>query len=523
MSFHKRNGFVILFILLLFVSACNKHQKEEFMKNSLKIDFQEGDLTTLHPHDLMIYLRGISIGKTLFEGLTRINEDGKAVMAGAKTVNISKDGLKYEFLLQNNRWSDGSDVVASQYEMAFKEALSPDSPCPRPDLLYMLKNAAQVKKGELPLEALGIRAVGENKLEIELERPSPHFLELLAQPICAPLQNPRDRDIQAFNGPFQVSKWKRNAMLVLVPNPHFWNKEKVQIPEIDVMMVQEPETAMSLYEQKELNWIGVPLCPLSSEQIDHLKEKNEIISRPIERAFWVFLNTKHVALSKPSIRKALSLAINRETISHNVLIGSNPLDKPIPHSLLPLKSHSMIKEDIEEANKLFAQGLEELGMTKENFPPIVITYSQQANRKQLAEYLQNAWSTALGIEVQLEPQEWNVLRTNLGTGQFEISGAFEASFYHDPLEIMERMVTLNSSNFPQWTFPLYQEKIGQASHEVDVKRRMDLLSEAEDILIEQMPFIPISSDRFLFAHHPKLKGYTFDSVGAIDFSYASMK
>ena len=493
------------------------------MKNILRIDFQEGDLTSLHPHDLMIYLRGISIGKTLFEGLTRIDEEGKAQLSGAQSVEISLNGQVYTFKLRKNNWSDGSPVTAYQYEASWKEALAPVSFCPRPDLLYMLKNAAEVKKGIISIEELGVRAIDEETLQVELGRPSPHFLELLAQPICAPLQDPAEREITAFNGPFVVTEWERNSSLKLKANPHFWNKENVSLKQIDVYMVQEPETAYALYEQKEIDWIGVPLCPLSTEQIDHLKQKDVLLSKPIDRAFWLFLNTKHKTLSSPSIRKALSMAINRETIAENVFIGNNPLEKPLPSSLLPSHTHETLREDIAEANRLFNQGLEELGLSRETFPPLVITYSQQANRKQLAEYLQDAWTRALDIQVRLEPQEWNVLRTNLGTGQFEISGAFEASFYHDPLELMERMVTLNSGNFPQWVFPLYQQKISSASQEVDDEQRLHLLSEAEDILMEQMPFIPISSDKFLFAHHPKLKGYTFDSVGAIDFSYASLK
>lgn len=491
------------------------------MNDSLKIDFQEGDLSSLHPHDLMIYLRGISIGKTLFEGLTRINSEGKPELAGAESVDISLNGLFYTFKLRENHWSDGDPVTAFQYETAWKEALSPVSFCPRPDLLYMVKNAVEVKKGEKPISELGIKALDNETLFIELARPSPHFLELLAQPICAPLQNPSERELKAFNGPFQVTSWERNAALKLKPNPYFWNKDKVRLQEIEVSMVQETETAYSLYEEKKLDWIGVPLCPLSCEQIEHLKKKSALLSHPIDRAFWVFLNTKHPSLSSPSVRKALSLAINREMITHNVFIGNHPLDKPIPKALLPIEAHYPLKEDLIEAKRLFEQGLKELGLTKETFGPLVITYSQQANRKQLAEYLQNAWVKALGIDVQLEPQEWNVLRTNLASGQFQVSGCFEASFYHDPLELLERMVCLSSSNFAQWVFPLYQQKIASASMELDVDQRMHLMAEAEDILIDQMPFIPISSDRFLFAHHPRLKGYAFDAVGAIDFSYAT--
>lgn len=522
MNFNKiRKLFILSLIFLL--TSCQKQQKEEAMQNLLRVDFQEGDLASLHPHDLMVYLRGISIGKTLFEGLTRIDDQGKAQLAGAQSVEVSLNGLLYTFKLRKNFWSDGKPVTAFQYEAAWKEALSPVSFCPRPDLLYMLKNGVEVKKGTLSIDQLGVKAADAETLVVELGRPSPHFLELLAQPIAAPLQDPTNRSIQVFNGPFIVDHWKKNSLLTLKQNPYFWNRKNVSIEQIDISMIQESETAYALYEKKELDWIGVPLCPLSSEQVTHLKGKNALISHPIDRAFWLFLNTQHKTLSSPSIRKALSMAINREAITHNVFVGNNPLDKPIPHALLPAHTHAALKEDLTEAKKEFKKGVEELGFTEENFPPLTITYSQQANRKQLAEYLQNAWSQAFGIKVRLEPQEWNVLRTNLGNGQFEISGAFEASFYHDPLEMLEKMGTLGPANFPQWVSPLYQQKIASAGNEPHIDQRMHLLAEAEEILMDQMPFIPISSDKFLFAHNPKLKGYTFDSVGAIDFSYASIR
>lgn len=491
------------------------------MQSLLKIDFQEGDLPSLHPHDVMVYLRGISIAKTLYEGLTRMDEQGKAVLAGAKSVDTSPDGLTYTFHLRKNQWSDGAFVTAFQYEAAWKEALSPQSACSRPDLLYIVKHARDIKKGLLPVTSLGIQALDSETLQVQLERPSPHFLELVAQPIAAPLQNPSERSLHAFNGPFMVSEWKKNSLLRLKPNPYFWNKKEVSLAQIDVSIIQDPETAYALYEKKELDWIGVPLCPLSSEQVLHLKVKNELLSHPIARAFWVFLNTQHKALSSPSIRKALSLAINREAITQNIFLGNQPLAKPIPPQLLP-SSSAYLKEDHLAAKKEFEKGLDELHLTKENFPKLTISYSQQANRKQLAEYLQNAWTQVFDIHVELEPQEWNTLRTNLGSGQFEISGAFEAAFYHDPLEMLEKMSGLGPANFPQWVFPLYQEKVKFAGEEANLEERMKFLKQAEEILAEQMPFIPISTDKFLFAHKNGLRGYVFDSVGAIDFSYAKM-
>lgn len=518
---NKMIRFFILFLLLF--TACQKKPTEGTMQSTLRIDFQEGDLPSLHPHELVIYLRGISLSKTLYEGLTRIDPQGKPQLAGAKSVEISPDGLHYTFKLRPNRWSDGSPVTASHYEKAWKEALSPVSFCKRADLLFMIKNAKEAKKGEAPLEAVGIRSLDDQTLAVELIRPSPQFIELVAQPICAPLKNPQDKTISHFNGPFLVEKWERNALLTLKPNPYFWNSKQVALSAIEVSMVQDTETAFSLYEQKKFDWIGVPLCPLSSEQVDYLRQKQELKSHPIDRAFLIFLNTAHPSLSSSSIRKALSLAIRRDEIAQNIFIGTDPLLKALPKALLPKQPQRQVDENETEARKLFEAGLSELGHTRDTFPPLVITYSQQANRKQLAEYLQQAWSQALGIQVKLEPQEWNVLRNNLGTGQFQISGCFEASYCHDPLELMERLITLNPSNFSQWTLPLYQEKVTKASLETDPEKRLQWLSEAEGVLLDHMPFIPICSDRFLFAHHPKLKGYTFDSVGAIDFSYADLK
>lgn len=499
----KKLKFLILFF---FVIGC--HKNEEPMKNILRIDFQEGDLASLHPHDLMIYLRGISIAKTLFEGLTRIDEEGRAQLAGAVSVHI--DGLKYTFKLRENHWSDGTPVTAQQYEMAWKGALSPNSPCPRPDLLYILKNAQAVKKGQMPIDELGIKALDHDTLVVELCRPSPHFLHLLAQPICAPLSG------KAFNGPFMVEHWERSSAMRLKPNPHFWNRDKVQLDEIDVFMVENHETAFALFERKLLDWIGVPSCPLSPEQVEYLKKENKLLSKPIDRAFWVFLNTQNRALSSPSIRKALSLAINRQDVSQHIFSGSTPLEKPLPRSLLPSAAKTPLKEDLAKAKQMLQEGLNELGISE--LPTLVITYSQQANRKQMAEYLKETWKKTLGIDVQLEPQEWNVLRTNLAKGQFMISGAYEASFYHDPLELMER-----SGDFAQWTDAEYLEKIAKAGQEIDERARNRTLAEAEEILMDQMPFIPITSDIFLFAHNPKLQGYAFDSVGAIDFSYATLR
>ncbi len=509
---------IILFVLFFSTSCQNKQDKTV---NTLKINFQEGDLPSLHPHALMIYLRGISIAKNLYECLTRIDTQGQIQLAGAKSVDVSPDGLKYTFTLRDNRWSDGTLVKASHYEKAWKEALSPDSNCSRSDLLYMIRNAVEAKKGFVPLDTVGVKALDDKTLAVELAYPSPFFLELVAQPIAAPLISPQQKEQHIFNGPFLVDAWKHGDCITLKQNPHFWDKNRISLKQIDIYLVQDPMTSYSMFEKKQIDWIGMPLSPLSSELIIQLKKEGSLRSHPVDRAFWVFLNTQHRALSSPSIRQALSLAIDRQAITEHILIGGKPLLKPLPSALLPLPSQTILKKDLSEAQTRFDQGLQELGIEKKGLPPIVISYSQQANRKQLAEYLQQVWSQTFGIPVRVETQEWNILRCNLEKGDYEICGVFEAAFYKDPMELLEKMTALTSNNFPKWVSAPFVEKVVLAKQQTNPKQRMQLLSEAEHILMEQMPFIPICSDELIFSHAPELKGYAFDYVGAIDFSYAS--
>ncbi len=510
---------IILFILLFsFLMSCQK--QEEIRVHSLKVNFQEGDLPSLHPHEVMIFLRGISIGKTLNEGLTRIDHEGNPVLAGAKSMEISLDGLQYRFTLRENAWSNGSPVTAHHFEKAWKEALSPNSTCPRADLLYMIKNGEEAKKGLIPTDQVRVTALNDKTLVVELAYPSPYFLDLLAQPVCAPLFDPKKKEPTEFSGPFMLDKWVRGSSLTFKPNPHFWNRQNVSIKQIEVSFVEDPLTTFSLFEKGKLDWIGVPMGPLTAEQITHLSNKKAIYSYPIDRSFWVFLNTKHPALSSPKIRKALSLSINRDAITKHILMGGRPLAKALAPNMLPSSFHFPLKENRMEAKKLFEEGLKELKLSKESFPALTVTYSQQANRKQLAEYLREAWTDALGINVELQNQEWNVLRTNLAKGQFVICGAFEAAYYKDPLEMLERFTSINSNNFTQWTYPPFKEKIAEAKYEIDPEKRMEHLAVAEKILIEEMPFIPICSDCFFFGRNAQLKGYAFDSLGAIDFSYA---
>ena len=363
----KKTSHALILCTLVFSTSYQRIQDKTM--HTLKINFQEGDLPSLHPHSLMIYLRGICIAKTLYECLTRIDEQGVVQLAGAQSVEVSPDQLRYTFTLRDNKWSDGTPVIAEHYEKAWKHALSPASSCSRADLLYMIKNAQEAKKGDLPLDAVGIKALDEKTLVVELAHPSPYFLELAAQPICAPMIDPVKEEQNVFNGPFIVKEWKHNDKICLIPNSTYWDRAHVSLKLIEIFMVQDAMTAYSMFEKKQLDWIGVPLSPLSTELIVNMKKEGTLKSHPVDRAFWVFLNTQQPSLSSPAIRKALSLAVDRQAITQHILIGGHPLEKPLPTALLPVKTTTRLKRDLSEAQHSFEIGLKEMGLPKRLFQP----------------------------------------------------------------------------------------------------------------------------------------------------------
>lgn len=514
------------FILAIFLCAglfgCQKKPSIPNQERVINVSFQEGDLPSLHPHDLVIYLRGLSLAKTLYEGLTRVNAQGGVDLTGAASYQVSDDFRCYTFKLRPNRWSDGSLVTAHHYEQAWKKVLDPRGDCSRADLLYLVKNAQKAKKGELSLDEVGVRALDAHTLFVELEYPSPCFLQLLTQPVCFPLKEPEKKEMVAFNGPFVVESWEKGNHLLLKPNPYFWNTASLELDRIAVTFIEDSMTAFSLFERGELDWVGVPLTPLSGELVDYLDHHQLLVRSPVDRAFWYYLNVQHPLLKNEKIRQALSLATNRKGIVNHILKSGAPLNKAFPQSVLPVQLKYALQEDGALARTKFAEGLAELELTEQTAPPLVITYSQQANRKQVAEYLQQIWSAALPLKVELQSKEWTVLRTDLERGNFEASGCFEVSYYQDPLELMERFTADNPANFPKWSDPAYIALIAAAREEADPQKRLELLGQAEEILVQKVPFIPISSDEFLFAHHPNLRGYVFDYVGAIDLSRANM-
>ncbi|MFZ0564813.1 MAG: peptide ABC transporter substrate-binding protein [Chlamydiales bacterium] len=509
----KKIWAVALFLLLIVIGCQNQSEKDS---QTLHLNFQEGDVPTLHPHLLEGHMRGRILGKALFEGLTRINSKGEAEFAGAESVEISSSKTEYTFILRDNKWSDGSAVTAFQYEKAWKQAIAPSSDCRWADLFYVIKGAEKAKKRTLPLSEVGIKALDEKTLFVELAFPTPYFLKLIASPLFAPVIR-EETEPARFNGPFKLGKWKKNDLLVLKANPFFWDSDKVSLREIEIQMVDDPHTSFLMYEKQNIDWIGNPFCNLTSEMVIQLQGKGELQAKSVARTLWVYINTSHPLLSTSKIRQALSLSIDRSLIAKHIYPGNSPLYQPLP-LCLSLCPNLFSDNNLKQAKRLFEEGLKEIKSTREEFPILTLSYPNTIGRKSLAEYLKETWEKTFGIQVHLEGMEWNVFLSDLEKGAFQIGMSSASALYPDPSELLERFISIKASNFSQWVHPVYQEKLKLAKKFPDQRRRY--LREAEELLFEQMPFIPVYNYNALYVHNPRLKGYVLDHNGCVDFRWA---
>ncbi len=465
----------------------------------LKLIFQEGRPDSLNPCHTYGEMRCRVLSKLLFEGLTRLDQHGNPELAGATAVLRSPDGYSYLFKLRPSHWSNGEKVTSVDYVMSVQYTLSDHMS--HPELLFMLKNARPFREKKISSKDLGIRAIDAETLQLTLEQPDSHFLHKLAKPFFFPLFGPM-REPKWFNGPYLVRQQSHDGIL-LEKNPYYWDTTRPFFEQIEIAWRNDIESIYSSFREGKTDWIGEPLSILPPHFVELLKKAGNLHRQKVLRHFIICFNTRHPLLSSASIRKALSLAIDRAFICQSIFPESVPVAPLHPNA--------------EEANALFDQGLKELGMQRESLPTLTFSYSHQTRREMLAKFLQMTWQKILNIPIRLEQNEWNSFRNKLEKGSFEISGTIQEKLSEDSFEYYERAEGASSWNFSEWTHPSYRETIHAAEKETHAELKSQLLKAADQILIEEVPFTPLFDYTHLYAHHPDLENYLIDPEGCVDF------
>ena len=460
----------------------------------------------------------------MFEGLMKYNEKGEVVEGMAKEMKVSDDGLKYTFILRDDaKWSNGDPLTAQDFEFAWKRVLNPETASEYSYQLYYLKNGEAYNNGEAKAEDVGVKAVDDKTLEVELETATKYFPGLAAFYTLYPVpkaiveknpdwaKDPKKGDF-VTNGPFVIKDWKHNEGIDLVKNDQYYDKDKVKLAGIHFDIIEDQNTSWQRYEGGEYDFMVSPPNTI----VNKLKQaKDEQLTIGDDLGTYYFaLNVKEKPLNNVKVRQALSLAIDRKSIVENITQGGQvPAEGMVPFGLMDDKGKdfrddqgNLVKEDVEEAKKLLDEGLAEEGMTKADLNGKVIVYNTDESHKKIAQAVQEMWNSKLGISVNLENMEFQTLIDRRRQGDYFISRAGWMGDYADPMTMLDLFMTGNPQNDPKWSNAKFDELLKKAKTETDQKVRMDSMKEAEKIMMEEMPAIPIYFYTQPYVTKPNVKG-----------------
>ena len=469
---------------------------------------------------------------SLCEGLTIPNPfDDENLPGAAESWTVSDDGKIYVFKLRKNgRWSNGDPVTADDFVWSWQRILTASLGSQYPDMLYYLEGAQEYHTGETDdFSTVGVKALDSHTLEVKLKAPTPFFTGLLSHYSTWPVHKETvlkygsidDRNGEwtrpgnfVCNGAFNLKSWELNNKIVVEQNPMYWDASTVQLNEIHYYPVSNVMTEDRMFRAGQLHVTSTlpsQKCPV------YIEEGNpDLRIDPYMGTYFYRLNTTNPYLNDIKVRKALAYSIDRKLIVEKVTkCGQIPAYSFTPPGSNGYEPTTSIPFDPELARELLA----EAGYDSENqFPKLEILFNTNEDHRKVALAIQQMWQQNLGIEVELVNQDWKVYLSREMVGDFQVSRAGWIGDYEDPNTFLDLMRPNRGNNKTGWENESYDALVAKANSTNDQDLRYQLLDEAEQILIENMPIIPLytyvrsyqlSSDvkgynpHILDHHHPK--------------------
>ncbi len=490
------------------------------------------EVTTLDPATVTGVPEGRVI-KSIFEGLCSKDPATLAPIPGmAESWEISADGLTYTFTLRRGAfWTNGDPVTAHDFVYSWERFLSPETAAEYAYQLWYVKGAKAYTttadehgRPSNSFETVGIRATDDHTLVVELDSPTPFFMDLMA---FYPLFPVNRRNIESAkqehpdswrlewlrpenivtNGPFRVVERRVNDRIRLQRNPDYWDADNVALSSIDVLAVEQTVTALNMYLTGGVD----VLYTVPASVIPRLLPREDFTPGPYLGTYYYKVNVTRPPMDDVRVRRALALTIDRQAICQKITkSGQIPSWTWVPPNIpgyegAEMKHAATLAENVVEAKQLLvAAGY---GPGGEPFPTIEILYNTSEAHRDIAEVIASSWRNNLEIDAKLLNQEWKVyldVQHNLG---YDVCRAAWIGDYVDPNTFADMFVTGGENNNTGWGNPRYDELIATAAAELDPARRMQFLHEAEAILMEYLPILPIYTYVTQNLLNPRLGGF----------------
>lgn len=457
--------------------------------------------------------------RDLYEGLVTENVDATPAPGVAERWEVSDDGLTYVFHLRDTaRWSNGDPVVAADFVAGLRRTVDPATASTYAQILQPIENAEAVIAGRLPPDALGVTALGEDRLEIRLGAPTPYLLGLLTHPSSFPIHRPSlgehgDRFARpgalVSNGAYRLDEWVVQSHIRLVRNEHYWDRQNVEIDEVYFYPIENNESELSRYRAGELDFTA----SLPNTRLDWVRRNlgEELHVEPYLSVYFYGFDMTEPPFDDARLRQALSLAVDRELLVREVtgagevaaysfvppgVAGATP--SPYPWSGRDQSARN------DEARRLYR----EAGYGPDNPLRTEIRYNTDDNHRRIAIAVAAMWRETLGVEASLLNEEWKVmLQTRNNPALWQIIRYGWVGDYNDPHTFLEIFESGHGQNFVGFSSPEYDGLLADAAIENDPAARSALLADAERVLLDEYPVIPLY---FAVTKHlvkPHVQGY----------------
>ncbi|MFO1449396.1 MAG: peptide ABC transporter substrate-binding protein [Opitutaceae bacterium] len=457
--------------------------------------------------------------RALLEGLVCTGADQSVTPGVAKSWEISPDGLVYTFHLRADaRWSTGAAVTALDFVRSYRRLLTPSFGAPYADRFYYVAGAEAYHRGTLrDFSQTGFQALDPQTLQLTLHQPAPFLLDLMTRVEWLPVPmeviekvGPADRPGNRWtrpehfvgNGPFLLTSWRAGQKIVVSRSPTYWDRSHLKLDEIHFYPVENPEVEERMFRTGQLHVTSaLPLTKIAAYRRE---------ASPALRIdpwgglnFYVF-NVKRAPFNDVRVRRAFSLAVDREAIVKNVsLAGDEPAYHTVPNGLAGYRSNQGFTMDVTEARRLLAEAGYPGG---KGIAPIQLLYNTSENHRAVAEAVQQMWRKNLGVSVSLTNQEWKVyLDTVKSTRDFQI--ARSGWLMSEPHLHLDRWATGNANNDANWSHSGFDRLLQASLAAPTLTARYELYQQMEKIMVDEMPILPIYFVSLARLINPKVTGY----------------
>jgi oligopeptide transport system substrate-binding protein len=460
-----------------------------------------GEPTALDPQragDTMSF----EVLRDLFEGLTSESASGEVIPGVAQDWSVSSDGLRYDFILRPDaRWSNGDIVTSDDFVAALQRAVDPATGCPEAELLLPIRGAAEAIAGKAPPRSLAVRAEGPGNLSIELTAPAPYFPAILANAVAYPLYRgsrpagaPAARGPAVSNGAYVLAEWMLGSKLVLRRNPSYWDARHVAIAEVDYLPAADSNAELARYRADELDLTST----IPGQQLEALRaaQPGEVQVRPqLAVIYYAFNLDRPPFRDAPGLREALSLAIDRETLTAGVLrAGEVPAYSFVPPGIggYPDTGYAWHAETRESRLARARALYRAAGFGADRPLRLRLVHPADDTLRKVAIAVAAMWHEALGVDTTLADLEYRAfLALRDDRERWDVLSHGWNADYPDPgnfLGIFTRGSAQNDAHLADGEF---ERLLAAAAADPDGARRLEELAAAERRLLADYAVAPL--------------------------------